>query len=647
MQTAIAILVLIVVLGGLAALIAIPLIVTFVQARRDRRRIIADGVTTQGTVDGISTDPRTGSSTVRFRFVPVDGTKPLMCEQQATAAAVEAAGLHEGSVVQVRYIPKWPSYAFVDELVFSERIIAATSSAGADPNPEKSAPAVFFISYSDPANPRASVSPNSFRWVGHGDITIAENAVAFSASEHRLFRFPGSADCEFPIAEIVNVEAFGNVVRLEVLQAGAAKKHVTFWTVDAQQATNIADRLPKTRTEAFSPQMAEQAEFAARIRVLAPGTPVTLALVALNSAVFIIAAFLGAGVLAPNSEVLIRLGSDYTPLTASGQWWRLLTSIFLHFGLFHVGLNMWALYTQGQLAERIYGSVRFLFIYIVAGLAGSVASYLWHPIVNGAGASGAIFGVLGALLAFFIRSRGDVPLSVVKTQRNSALAFIIYSLLNGARVQGIDNAAHLGGLVAGMTVGFLLTRRLTSEQNRRESASRWIPAGALVVSLSMAIGWSLHSGVLHPRAARDRAGHEIPRSALLPPTTTLAGVRLGMSPSELASTRGEPIKRASAVDWLYNAADPTADGVVEVYFGGSQAGAADYVSAVIYVGGQPAAPPELPYLGGSTRPLLVEKYGEPVREEPPSGDRYLFFRNGVVAMMESGAVLGYGIYRQH
>jgi rhomboid protease GluP len=157
---------------------------------------------------------------------------------------------------------------------------------------------------------------------------------------------------------------------------------------------------------------------------------------------------------------MIRLGTDYTPLTLAGRWWRLLTSTFLHFGLFHIALNMWALYVNGRVAERIFGSLRYLVIYLVAGLSGSVASLLWHPIVNGAGASGAIFGVLGAMIAFFVKREGGVPASVFKTQLTSVSVFVAYSLLNAARYQGIDNAAHMGGLVGGFVLGFILSRPL-------------------------------------------------------------------------------------------------------------------------------------------------------------------------------------------
>src|SRR5262249_16960063 len=149
------------------------------------------------------------------------------------------------------------------------------------------------------------------------------------------------------------------------------------------------------KTSAFAPVLTESAAFQARLREVSPNVPVTPILIGINVVLFVIAAALGAGILAPNGDVLIRLGSDYTPVMAAGQWSPLLTSPFLHFGLLHLVFNMWALWVNGILAERLYGSTRYLVLYLTAGVAGSLASFLWHPLVNGVGASGAIFGVLG------------------------------------------------------------------------------------------------------------------------------------------------------------------------------------------------------------------------------------------------------------
>ena len=123
----------------------------------------------------------------------------------------------------------------------------------------------------------------------------------------------------------------------------------------------------------------------------------------------------GADLMNPNPAIHIRFGSNFGPLTWTGEEWRLLTSAFLHFGLIHIALNMFALYQGGALVERLFGSTRFALIYLLSALSGSVASGWWDPLRNSAGASGAIFGVYGALLAFMVVRRADIPPSMLKS----------------------------------------------------------------------------------------------------------------------------------------------------------------------------------------------------------------------------------------
>jgi rhomboid protease GluP len=126
-------------------------------------------------------------------------------------------------------------------------------------------------------------------------------------------------------------------------------------------------------------------------------------------------------------------------------------------------------------------------------VAGSLASFLWHPFVNGAGASGAIFGVLGAQLAYFLRTDSGVPKSVLTTQRNSAAIFIVVSILNAARVQGIDNAAHLGGLAAGFLMGLILYRPLDVKRDAQAWAAQWFRSIAVVGCTVLVVGYHLRS----------------------------------------------------------------------------------------------------------------------------------------------------------
>ena len=184
-------------------------------------------------------------------------------------------------------------------------------------------------------------------------------------------------------------------------------------------------------------------------------------LVAMNVIVFLAMLADGAGLMQPNSAVHLRWGANFGPLTKEGEWWRLLACTFLHFGLIHLAMNMWVLWGAGGLVERLYGNATFLAIYLFAGLTGSFASLYWNAdMVVSAGASGAVFGVYGALAAYVLREPGSVPKSVLKSLTGSTLAFLVYSIAFGAVVTAIDNAAHAGGLAGGFFAGMLLARPL-------------------------------------------------------------------------------------------------------------------------------------------------------------------------------------------
>ena len=134
-----------------------------------------------------------------------------------------------------------------------------------------------------------------------------------------------------------------------------------------------------------------------------------------------------------------------------------MTSQFVHFGIVHIAVNMLALAVFGPLVERLYGSVRYLLIYLVAGAAGGLASVSWHPDINSAGASGAIFGILGALLAAPLRAGDAFPLDIARSIRHWLISFLGWSLYAGFRYKGIDYVAHLGGLLSGFAMGLVAT----------------------------------------------------------------------------------------------------------------------------------------------------------------------------------------------
>ena len=204
--------------------------------------------------------------------------------------------------------------------------------------------------------------------------------------------------------------------------------------------------------------------FADEDRGLGPPTPgltrrplVTWALLAVNVLVWAAATAAGGS---EDRQVLLDFGAMFGPLIAEGQYWRLFTAIFLHVGLVHLAFNGFGLAIFGSLVEGAYGHVRFALIYVISGLTGSVASYMLNSIAVGAGASGAIFGVLGALAAYFAAQRRVFG----ETARRSMIGVLVLAAINlafGFIVPGIDNMAHLGGFAAGIALGLILAPSYT------------------------------------------------------------------------------------------------------------------------------------------------------------------------------------------
>lgn len=166
--------------------------------------------------------------------------------------------------------------------------------------------------------------------------------------------------------------------------------------------------------------------------------------------------------LQPANSVLQLLGWKENALIYQGEYWRLLTAMFLHGSLIHIFFNAYALYVFGTEVERMYGTDRFVTIYFVAGLVGSVASYIFSPYPS-VGASGAIFGLFGAHAAFFYLNR-KVLGDFAKMQLQSMAGLLVVNLLIGFSGSRIDNYAHIGGLIGGMIVGAALTARFSAER---------------------------------------------------------------------------------------------------------------------------------------------------------------------------------------
>ena len=190
------------------------------------------------------------------------------------------------------------------------------------------------------------------------------------------------------------------------------------------------------------------------------------ALVGINILIYIAMGIVGGGLFSdPSGQQLIRSGANYGPLTFGGEWWRLLSYCFLHGGFLHIAFNMWCLWDLGALCESLYGTWTFGAIYFTSAVAGGLASTGLHPERMSVGASGAIFGLAGALIAGLYLGEFSLPRPVIQMQLRSIVFFVGYNIIIGAVAGPTDNLCHLGGLLAGLFCGALIARFAPSEND--------------------------------------------------------------------------------------------------------------------------------------------------------------------------------------
>lgn len=183
-----------------------------------------------------------------------------------------------------------------------------------------------------------------------------------------------------------------------------------------------------------------------------------------------------------NEKTLTDFGAKVNPLIVNGEWWRFFTPIFLHIGMIHLVMNTIALYFLGTAVEKIYGKLRFLFIFILSGFSGSLASFLFSPNLS-AGASGAIFGCFGALLYFGVIH----PRLFARTMGANVLIMIGINLAFGFTFPGIDNAGHIGGLIGGFLASGII--HLPKKKNFRLQLI-WTAITILIFSISIPYGYA-------------------------------------------------------------------------------------------------------------------------------------------------------------
>jgi rhomboid protease GluP len=186
---------------------------------------------------------------------------------------------------------------------------------------------------------------------------------------------------------------------------------------------------------------------------------ITIAIIAINIMLYVVTAYLslvyaGGSIFSSDTEVLVLLGAKVNDLISQGQYFRLISCMFLHGGIMHLAVNMYSLYAIGPMVEQAYGKAKYLAIYFIAGICSSMLSYVYSPSIS-IGASGAIFGLLGAVLIFAIKSKGKTGSGLIM----NILVVIVVNIFIGMQLPGIDYFGHIGGLIGGMIISFLLVNR--------------------------------------------------------------------------------------------------------------------------------------------------------------------------------------------
>jgi membrane associated rhomboid family serine protease len=308
-----------------------------------------------------------------------------------------------------------------------------------------------------------------------------------------------------------------------------------------------ASRPERGASEASPAYDAETVRFARA--VLARPAVFTFVFVAVNVFIFLLMQLSGG---TENHEVLRAFGAKYNSLINQREWWRLVTPVFIHIGWLHLLVNMYSLFMLGPYVERLYGSARFVFFWIVTGVAGVAASYFassmgGKPGVLGrflfrggdgpsAGASGALFGLVGVLFVFGLKYRHELPEGFKRAFGLGMLPTILINLFIGYTIPFIDNAAHLGGLAAGMLFALFLDYKRPGE--RGSVAFTW--RALQIVSLALVVAGfgevARHFDI--PSPALDglrRVGAEQPSSA----TVYAAAINAGQAAYHIALGQGD------------------------------------------------------------------------------------------------------------
>jgi len=185
---------------------------------------------------------------------------------------------------------------------------------------------------------------------------------------------------------------------------------------------------------------------------------ITYTLIAINILVYILSVYLSKSIIDIDMEVLVKEGALFGPIVVlGGEWWRLFTAMFLHGGMTHLLMNMFSLYLIGRGAEQYFNTQSYLSIYLFSGLLGGLTSLYMHPASVGIGASGAIFGIFGAMAGFFLAHREQIEEHTKAFMKEFAIIIGI-NLVIGFSIPSVDVSAHAGGLMVGFIGGYIISK---------------------------------------------------------------------------------------------------------------------------------------------------------------------------------------------
>lgn len=333
----------------------------------------------------------------------------------------------------------------------------------------------------------------ALRWrsplFGAGVLEFGADEIRLSGNRRTWLGVTVPGEYSAPLTRVRNAALDGSALRFEIRRRLWFPRTVNFDTGSSAQARELLERLPDRQSAGFEKRWRETREFHDRLKALGGHRWVTPTLVILNLLAFV-ATLIGSKGPVPDPDLLLNWGANYGPMTTTGEWWRIVSSMFLHGGWAHLLLNLWVLWHAGRLAERLYGSNTFLFLYFASGICGALFRTIWDPSVSSIGASGAVFGVLGALLAVMLHRGSHIPRSVAFAHWPSTSLFALFNLVGGFFDPLVDNAVHVGGLLGGLLFGWVLVRPVDAAERRSFPARQ--AAFATLIALLLGAGCFAH-----------------------------------------------------------------------------------------------------------------------------------------------------------